>query len=324
MGFVLRRLSFYLVALFIAISFNFLLPRLMPGSPVDALFAGAAGKMTPESLAAYTEMLGFVEGPLWSQYLIYLKSVLTWDLGPTIMMYPIPVTEVLNAKLPWTVFIAGSAVILAIIVGVLIGTYASYNRGKFVDSVMPAFWSFVGAFPYVVTALLLFYFFSMQLQWFPLSYGADPDLDVGFTWVYFKSILYHACLPLTAMVLSMIGGWIFNMRNAMINVLGEDYITMAKAKGLSAKRIMTHYAARNAILPVVTAISMQLGFVMAGAIFVEIVFNYPGLGSLMLQALKTRDYPLMQALLLMIVVCVLAANFIADLLYLWLDPRLRK
>jgi peptide/nickel transport system permease protein len=126
------------------------------------------------------------------------------------------------------------------------------------------------------------------------------------------------------MVLGGIGAWIFNMRNAMINVLGEDYITMAKAKGLSNRRIMTHYAARNALLPVVTAVSMQVGFVMAGAIFIETVFNYPGVGLLLFKALGARDYPTMQACFLLIVVFVLVANFIADLLYLWLDPRLRN
>jgi len=126
------------------------------------------------------------------------------------------------------------------------------------------------------------------------------------------------------MILGGIGAWIFNMRNAMINVLGEDYITMAKAKGLSNRRVMTHYAARNALLPVVTAVSMQVGFVMAGAIFIETVFNYPGLGLLLFKALAARDYPTMQACFFMIVVFVLVFNFIADLLNLWLDPRLRK
>lgn len=324
MGFLLRRLAFYLIAIFVAITLNFIMPRLMPGDPVDALFAGAMGRMPPETLAAYKEMLGFVDGPVWLQYLQYLKSVVTWDLGPTIMLYPTPVTEVLGSKVPWTIGLAGMSTIISVMIGVLIGTYASYHRGKFVDSFMPTFWAFIGAMPQPVTALFIFFLFALTLQWFPLSYGVNPDLDPVFSWEYVKSILHHAVLPLVSMILGGIGAWIFNMRNAMINVLGEDFITMARAKGLSSGRIMTHYAARNAILPVVTAVSMQIGFVMAGAVFIETVYNYPGVGLLIFKALAARDYPTMQACFLLIVVFVLVANFVADLLYLWLDPRLRK
>lgn len=324
MIFLLRRLAFYLVAIFIAISFNFVMPRLMPGDPVDALFAGAGGKLPPEMLAAYKEMLGFVDGPIWVQYLQYLKSVLTLDLGPTIMMYPIEVSEVMGAKLPWTIFLAGTATIISIIVGVMIGTYASYHRGGFIDKFMPMFWQFVASMPQAVTALFLFFIFALTLKWFPLGFGANPDLDPAWTWEYIKSVLHHAVLPMVTLIMSMIATWIFTMRNAMVNVLGEDYITMAKAKGLSANRIMTHYAARNAILPVVTAVSMALGFAVGGQVFIEQVYNYPGVGQLIINSLSARDYPLMQACFLIIVVCVLMANFIADLLYVFLDPRLRN
>jgi peptide/nickel transport system permease protein len=162
------------------------------------------------------------------------------------------------------------------------------------------------------------------LEWFPISYGYNPDLDPGWNLPFIGSLLYHGFLPILSMVLISIGGWLFNMRNSMINLLSEDYITMGVAKGLSKIRVMYQYAARNAILPVVTAISMAIAYIVGGAIFVEIVFNYPGLGNLMLKGVMTRDYPLIQALMLIIVICVLLANFIADLLYIWLDPRLRK
>lgn len=324
MSFILRRLGFYLAAIYVAITANFFLPRMLPGDPVDAIFAAARGRMSPETMAAYREMLGFVDGPLWQQYLLYLKSVLTWDLGPTIMLYPTTVAQVLSAKLPWTFGLAGISALIAIVIGLLVGVYASYNRGRLVDSTMPPFWAFVGAMPQAVSALFLFFLLGITYKWFPLSYGANPDLEPGWTLTYIKSVLYHGALPLFAMIIGGIGVWIFNMRNAMINVLGEDYITMARAKGLSSRRIMSHYAARNALLPVATALSMQIGFIVAGAIFIETVFNYPGVGLLMFQALSARDYPTMQACFLLIVLFVLAANFIADLLYFWLDPRLRK
>ncbi|MDP6969529.1 MAG: ABC transporter permease [Gammaproteobacteria bacterium] len=324
MSFVVRRFSFYFIAIMVAITFNFVIPRMMPGDPVDALFAAAQGRMPLETLQAYKEMLGFVDGPLWVQYLKYIKSIFTWDLGPTIMLYPLPVTELLAVKVPWTIGLAGMSTVISVMIGLLIGTYASYHRGGFTDRFMPGFWAFVGAMPQPVTALFVFFILALSWKWFPLSYGADPDLDSGWTWEYIASVLHHAVLPITCMILGGIGAWIFNMRNAMINVLGEDYITMAKAKGLSSRRIMTHYAARNALLPVVTAVSMQIGFVMAGAIFIETVFNYPGVGLLLFKALGARDYPTMQACFLLIVVFVLVFNFIADLLYLWLDPRLRS
>jgi peptide/nickel transport system permease protein len=323
MAFILRRLVFYIVAIFVAITFNFLMPRLMPGDPVDAMFAAAGGRLPPETLEAYKEMLGFVDAPLWEQYLQYLRSVVTFDLGPSIMMFPVPVTEVLSNTLPWTVFLAGTATILSIFVGCFIGLYASLNRGGFVDRFMPVFWQFVASMPQAVTALLIFFIFSLTLAWFPLGFGYNPDLDPSFRPGFIANVAYHAVLPLVTLVMSMIATWVFTMRNAMVNVLGEDYITMARAKGLSQGRIMRRYAARNAILPVVTAVSMALGFAVAGQVFIETVFNYPGIGQLIIKSVAARDYPLMQACFLLIVLCVLIANFIADVLYVWLDPRLR-
>lgn len=324
MAFILRRLAFYIIALFVAITFNFILPRLMPGDPVDALFVAAGGKLPPEALASYQEMLGFVDGSLWEQYLQYLKSVLTLDLGPAIMMFPTPVKEVLSNTLPWTLVLAGLATVIAIVIGCFIGLYAAYHRGSLTDRIFPVFWQFIASMPQAVTALFIFFIFALTLKWFPLGFGYNPDIEPAFTWEFIKSLMHHAVLPLVTLILSSLAGWIFTMRNAMINVLGEDYITMAKAKGLSTQRIMTHYAARNAILPVVTAVSMALGFAVAGQVFIETVFNYPGVGQLIVKSTAARDYPLMQACFLLIVIFVLVANFLADVLYVFLDPRLRK
>lgn len=324
MAFVLRRLAFYLIALFVAITFNFLIPRLMPGDPVDAMFAAAGGRMPPETLAAYREMLGFIDAPLWQQYLQYLGSVLTLDLGPSIMLFPTPVTTVLANTLPWTLFLAGAATILSIGIGCAIGLYAAYHRGGWVDRYMPVFWQFVASMPQAVTALFIFFIFALTLAWFPLGFGYNPNLRPAWSLEFVANVLWHAVLPLMTLLISMIATWVFTMRNAMVNILGEDYITMARAKGLSQGRIMRRYAGRNAVLPVVTAVSMALGFAVAGQVFIETVFNYPGLGQLIVNAVAARDYPLMQACFLLIVVGVLLANFIADMLYVWLDPRLRS
>ncbi|RJL06196.1 ABC transporter permease [Paracoccus aestuarii] len=324
MAFVIRRLAFYLVAVFVAITFNFLIPRLMPGDPVDAMFAAAGGRMPPETIAAYREMLGFVDAPLWQQYLQYLRSVLMLDLGPSIMMFPTPVTTVLAGTLPWTVLLAGAATVLAIGIGCGFGLYAAYHRGGRVDRFAPVIWQFAASMPQAVTALAMFFIFALTLGWFPLGFGFNPNLRPGWSLDFVASVVMHAVLPLLTLLISMIATWVFTMRNAMVNVLGEDYIAMARAKGLPTNRIMRRYAARNAILPVVTAASMALGFAVAGQVFVETVFNYPGIGQLIVRAVAARDYPLMQACFLLIVLGVLAANFIADMLYVWLDPRLRS
>lgn len=324
MRYVTSRLLFYFVAFLIAISFNFLLPRMMPGDPVDALFAGAAGRLDPSQMDAVRAMYGFSEGTLFEQYLQYVKSVFTLDLGPSILMYPTEVTTVLGFTFPWTLFLVGVGVISAIGLGLVFGTIVAYRRGTWFASLFPPLVAFVSSMPAVVTALLVFYFFGLKLEWFPLSYSADPSMDPAWNWPYIKSVAYHAVLPLTVIIMAGLAQWVMTMRNAMVNVLGEDIITMAEAKGLSSSRIMLRYASRNAVLPVVTSVAMGLGFAVAGQIFIEIVFNYPGLGNTLLKAINARDYPLVQAILLIIVVFVLIGNFIADLTYLWLDPRLRK
>ncbi|WP_028864423.1 ABC transporter permease [Psychromonas aquimarina] len=324
MSFLLRRLSFYFTAFLIAISFNFMLPRMMPGDPIDALFAAAQGKMDPAQMDAVREMYGFVDGNVFEQYLSYMQSVFTLDLGPSVLMFPIDVTTVVGMSLPWTMFLALGSLIVALILGVTIGTYSSYRREGFFGQFVPPFLAFISNFPYIVTALLLFYFFGLQLELLPLAYTYDPAIDPGFTLEFIGSVAKHAVLPMGSMILVGIATWVFNMRNAMINVLGEDYVTMAEAKGLSSYRVMYRYAGRNAILPVATAIAMAIGFSFAGSIMTEVVFNYQGLGNILLKGIMARDYPLIQAILLILVSAVLTANFVADLLYVWLDPRISK
>jgi peptide/nickel transport system permease protein len=324
MSFILRRLGFYLTAFLIAISFNFLLPRMMPGDPVDAMFAAAQGRMDPSQMDAVREMYGFVDGSLFEQYLAYLKSVFTLDLGPSVLKFPVGVTEVIGMALPWTLFLALGSLIVALIIGVSIGTYVSYRRDGIFGQVVPPLLAFISNFPYIVTALLLFYFLGLKAELFPLAYTYDPMLDPGWNWAFISSVAKHAILPMGSMVVVGIATWVFNMRNAMINVLGEDYITMAEAKGLTSSRVMYRYAGRNAILPVATAIAMAIGFSFAGSIMTEVVFNYQGLGNILLKGIMARDYPLIQAILLILVSAVLLANFVADLLYVWLDPRISK
>jgi len=191
------------------------------------------------------------------------------------------------------------------------------------DSVLPPLLIFVGSFPYFWLAMLALFFLGFELGWFPLRYAFSFDTVPGLNAPFLSSVLSHLVLPAGTIVLVSIGGWMLGMRNTMISVLGEDYVVMAEAKGLSQRRIMFHYAARNAVLPAFTSFGIAFGFIISGALLTEIVFTYPGLGYQLFTAVQSLDYPLIQGLLLTITLAVLAANLMVDLLYVRLDPRVR-
>ena len=319
-----RRLVFYIVAAFAAISLNFLIPRLMPGNPVQLLFAQSQGRIDPRAVDAIKAQLGFVDGPLFEQYLLYLRSIITLDFGPSIMGFPIPVSQVIASGLRWTLILAGISSVMSFLIGTFLGVLAAWRRGGRIDTVLLPIASVLGAFPYFFIALLTVYALGFRLKLFPTSHAFDTaiSLDWGspeFLW----SVAHHMFLPLATIVVTATGGWMLGMRNNMIGVLSQDYIVMADAKGLSDRRIMLTYAARNAILPSLTAFAMSFGFVMAGLLLTEIVFSYPGMGYTLLRAINSRDYPVIQGIYLMITATVLLANFIADISYVLLDPRAR-
>jgi peptide/nickel transport system permease protein len=321
MGYALRRLGFYLFAAIASITLNFLLPRLMPGDPASAMFARFQGQMQPEAMVALRESFGLNESSLLAQYGSYLKHVFTGDLGRSIAYYPTPVTEVIGTGLVWTLALTGVAVVLSFALGSLLGVLAAWRRSGWIDSVLPPLFAFIGAFPYFWLAMLALFVLGFQAGWFPLRHAYSYDIEPAFTAAFVADAAYHAVLPATTIVLATIGGWVLGMRNNMISVMGSDYITMARAKGLTPRRVMLRYAARNALLPGVTSFGMALGFVLSGSLLSEIVFSYPGMGYLLVQAVRGQDYPLMQGLFLMITLSVLAANWLVDLAYAWLDPR---
>ncbi|PKF51944.1 ABC transporter permease [Enterovibrio nigricans] len=325
MGFFLNRLVFYFGALLIAITLNFILPRAMPGDPVTMMFANASVQVTPERIAAMKELLGFVDGPIYVQFFTYLKSIFTWELGISTAFYPMTVNELIANSLGWTLFLAGCSTVLAFCVGSVLGIFAAWKRGsKFDAMVSPGFMA-LQAIPPVVIGMLILFIFGITLKWFPTSYGMPEGAIIDWlSWDTYTGIAYHAVLPLICATVAQIGGFLINMRNNMINLLNEDYITMAKGKGLSENRVVFNYAARNALLPTVTALSMALGMAMGGQLVVEMIFQYPGLGNAMLNAVNGRDYQVLQGLLIMITIVMLTMNFVADVLIVALDPRLRK
>ena len=191
------------------------------------------------------------------------------------------------------------------------------------DSILSPLTLVMQAIPPVVISLLALFLFGVSLEWLPIGYAYSPEIKADFGWEHIKSIMTHAIMPVLTLAVVQVGGFLITMRNNMINLLGEDYITMAKAKGLSSNRVIFNYGARNAILPSVTALSMALGFVIGGSLITEVIFNYPGLGLTLYQGILARDYPLIQGQLLIMTITMLSFNFLADVLYVFLDPRLR-
>ena len=324
MAFLLRRLAFYLAAFIAAATINFFLPRVMPGDPIQIMFAGAGSDLSMENLNALKLTFGFIDAPLGEQYLAYLKSVFTGDLGRSIRFFPLPVTELLGRALVWTVGLVGTATIVSFALGTFLGVMAAWRRGTLFDTIVSVVAIFSSSVPAVVVSLIMLFAFGYTLGWFPNGYAANPMLDPGWDWTYISSVLYHGTLPMLTMVLVLTGGFAVTMRNNMINLLGEDYIVMGRAKGLADQRVMLWYAARNALLPTVSALAISLGSVLGGSLIIEVVFNYPGMGNTLYQAILARDYPVIQGELLILTGAMLTANFIVDLSYVLLDPRLKK
>lgn len=323
MRYLARRLGFYLLAAWVAITLNFFLPRLMPGDPATALFGRFRGRLGPEALAALRETFGLTDAPLLSQYLMYLGHVLRGEFGISVAYFPAPVSQVIGSGLVWTLFLAGTAVVLSFLVGTLLGIASAWWRRGWLDTILPPALVFIGAFPYFWLAMVVLFVFGFTLGWFPLGHAYGDDLAPGFDPAFLADVGRHAVLPVGTVVLVTLGGWLLSMRNTMISVLGSDYVNLAWAKGLRPARVVFRYAARNALLPSVTGFGMALGFVLGGSLLTEIVFSYPGQGYLLLQAVRSQDYPLMQGIFLVITLAVLGANWLVDLVYLWLDPRTR-
>lgn len=320
---LLRNLGLYAAAAWASLTLNFLIPRLMPGDPASIMFARFAGQLQPEAIDALRVAFGFTNEPLHQQYLTYLSHLLQGDLGISVAYFPAKVTDVIATGLGWTLLLSGAAVIISFMLGSALGVIATWRRGGWLDSVLPPALVFLGAFPYFWLAMLLLYVLGFMLGAFPLRHAYSDELAPALSGEFILSVLQHMVLPASAIVIATLGGWMLSMRSAMVGVLAEDYISMATAKGLSQKRIMFHYAARNALLPNVTGFGMALGFVLSGSLLTEIVFAYPGQGYLLIQAVRNQDYPLMQGIFLTITLAVLGANLLVDILYVWLDPRTR-
>jgi peptide/nickel transport system permease protein len=316
----LNRLTQYVIVIVVAVTINFALPRLMPGNPL-ALIAGVdVGLLTAEQRAELIEDVG-LNRPIVTQYLDYWGSILSGDLG-TSYRSDRSISGLIAERLPWTLLLAGGALLLSSLVGITLGAISAWRRGTKVDIPLLTGMIALESLPSFWLGMLLITLFSVQLGWLP-SFGAVSPAASFEGWTQVKDIAEHALLPVVTLSVLSTPGVYLTMRYSMLEVLGEDFIRTARAKGASEKRVLFGHVARNAMAPVMTFLAIQAAFSLGGAVIVETVFSYPGLGRLVFDAVAGRDFPVMQAAFLVFTIAVLVANLVADLLYPILDPRTR-
>jgi peptide/nickel transport system permease protein len=328
MGALIRRLGVYLLAAWVALTVSFLLPRVVPGNPVAGAVARASqsGNCNSECVMSIEEQLGYnVHTSLWDQYVGYWGNLLHGNLGHS-WSENASVGSLILSYVPWTLGLLVVATIISFVAGTTIGILMAWRRGSLIEWVMPVA-TFFQALPYFFLALVLVLIFGQtgtMLKWFPSLFGYDIyGVTPGPNLPYVGSVFSHAILPASTVVLASIAGFILSMRNQMITTMDEDFVLVAAAKGLPTRRVMW-YAARNALLPVVSNFTIAISLVVAGQILVEIVFNYPGIGFHLFDALGKLDYSLVQGIFVVITLVVLAANLLADVVYVMIDPRARQ
>ena len=314
--------------LWTAATVNFIVPRLNDRDPIEerltqiASQGGGSIAGIQDMIHSYQARFG-LEKPLIVQYWTYLKGLLHFDLGYSITNYPMRVSEQIAYALPWTIGLLGTSTVIAFFVGTLIGALAAWPRAPGIfRSVLPLL-MVLSAIPFYLVGLVLVYFLAFRLQWFPNGGGQELTAVPGPTWTYVRDILWHSILPAFSIVIASIGFWALGMRGMMVSVQGEDYMLFADAKGLRPRRIFFSYAVRNGILPQVTSLALSIGRIIAGSVLVEMVFAYPGIGTLMFQSIKLSDFFTIYGCVLVLVLATGVSMIVVDLLYPLLDPRVR-
>ncbi|BAF59668.1 MAG: ABC transporter permease [Pelotomaculum sp.] len=309
----------YVLALLVILSLNFILPRLMPGDPLQAIYGEEALTSMSEELKKELTRRFSLDRTLGEQFLVYWPALLKGDLGYS-YFYNAPVLKVILGFLPWTVLLTGLALTISTLLGLLLGIESAYRRGLTLDRLLLSGMMFISGFPDFFVGILLLLFFGVFLQLMPLAGALTPY--AGYSGLALAlDVLHHLVLPVAALVLARLTATYLLTRNAMIATLGEAFILTARAKGCPERVIRYRHAGRSSLLPVVTAAGLQFTHLVTGALFIEIVFNYPGMGSLLYKALLARDYPLLQGVLLLVALVVLVVNFLVDFLYAKIDPR---
>lgn len=312
-------LANYIIALIVILAINFILPRLMPGDPLQAIYGDEALLvMTPQLKEEIIRRFA-LDRPLFDQLVSYLGSLCRGDLGYS-YFYNAPVARVILGFLPWTMLLTGLALSLSTILGLFLGIESGYRRGKALDRLLLGGNMFLSGLPDFFVGILLLLFFGVSLRLAPLAGALTPY--AGYSGLALAlDVLHHLALPLAALVIVRMTATYLLTRNTMIATLGSAYILTARAKGCPERSIRYRHAGRNSLLPVVTEVGLQFAHLITGTLFIEIIFSYPGLGSLLYKSLLTRDYPLLEGILLLVALSVLLVNLMVDMLYVKLDPR---
>ena len=332
MNYFVKRVGQAVFTVFAVVSFTFVLIRLMPGGPAEYIKAQLIGQnmgsVSPEEMEQINALVkDYVNidpsKSLWEQYLEYMASILQGDLGTSIW-YNEPVTSLITDALPWTILLMATSILLSFTLGITIGAVMAYVEGSRLDIGLSTVFTLLTSIPYYVIAVLAVYILAYQFGLFPTGGRVGEGVTTGFNLAYIKSIVYHAALPIASIVITGAGGRALGMRGNSIRVMGEDYLRVARLRGLRSRRIALHYVARNAVLPMYTNLMIAIGFLFGGAVILEEIFRYRGIGLLLFKSINTRDYPLMMGTFLIITVAVVTGLLIADLTYGKLDPRVES
>jgi peptide/nickel transport system permease protein len=327
LAYIARRFAVFLLIVWLAATLNFFLPKLSGQDPVraklleSAQLGGYVHAGLEDMVKEYDQRFG-LDKPLWQQYLTYLRDTSRLDFNFSIANYPRTVREMVAEAVPWTVGLLGITTLLSFVIGTLLGALLAWpGAPRWMRWVMPPLWA-LHAIPFFLLGLILTYLLAFQIPLLPIfggyTAGAIPSLSTGFVW----DVVSHALLPALSIVLVATGGWALGMRGMMVTTMGEDYVTFAEAKGLKSSTIFLRYCLRNAILPQTTALALALGQILSGAVLVEVIFGYPGIGALLFQAIRENDYFLIQGIVFTVIVALGLATLILDVLYPWLDPRI--
>lgn len=327
---VLRSLLKTALILWIVTTLTFLIIRALPGDPIDIFVQNLINQgMSEEQARSRAARLLRIDlnQPLSAQYLAFMGNLARGDLGQSFVLAPgKPVREIVLQRLPWTLFSVGTSLLVSFGLGVFLGMIAAYKRGSWLDHTLTTISATLDAVPPILIAVLCVLLVGVQWKLIPLDQmrgSLSPGIKPGFSLAFFTDLFKHLLIPGAVYVLSTLGSWTLAMRSSTISTLGDDYVTAARARGLSDLRIMSAYVGRNAGLPLVTGLAISLGFAVSGSILIEQVFVYQGIGLLLSQAIARRDYPVIQGVLLITTITVLLSTTLADLLYSWLDPRVR-
>ena len=316
-----RKVLNSLITLLLVLMLNFFLFRVMPGDPIKMVIPN-----DPKIPNEYIEKLiddFALDDPWHVQFVTYMKNAFMLNFGNSFAESGVPAMDIVIDKLKWTLILTGTSSIFMIVIGMTVGIIAAWRRGGTFDTGSLAFSLFFYAMPTFWFAMMLIVIFAIELDWFPADSALEYGQTLEFSWECFKDVLYHLFLPAVSLTIGSIAAFSLIMRSSLVDVMTEEYITTARAKGLTEPKVLKDHAVPNAMLPMVALIAIDIAFIVGGAFQTEVVFNYPGIGWETVEATESKNYPVLQAAFFLIAVAVIAANLIADVLMVYLDPRVK-